>query len=189
MTNRRIVFSTTERTNLVHIEKADAAISVRWFNDARITQHLGHHDWPMQLSDSEKYYANAYTNRDQLVLGIQHKVSKALIGTTGLHNIHRTNQTAVFGIVIGDVSFHKQGLGREVVNIMCDLAFKRLKLRSVTLQVLASNPHAVTCYRACGFEEVGRLPQHLFRDGVFVDEITMCRWRDGRPVSSENVLQ
>ncbi len=185
---KRIVFFTTERTNLVQIEVADAATSVHWFNNAAITKHLGRHHWPMAQSESEQYYTDAYAKHDRLLLGIQHRESGTLIGTTGLHSIQRTNQTAVFGIVIGDTSFHRQGLGREVLNAMCDIAFNRLNLRSVTLQVLGSNPHAITCYTKCGFIEVGRLPQHLYRDGIFVDEITMCRWRDGRPPSRETVF-
>ncbi len=176
MTNR-IVFFKTPRIDLVHLEASDAATSVAWFNNGDITRFLGRHDWPMALSDAEKYYTDAYAKRDQLILGIFDRASCTLIGTTGLHSINRTDQTAVFGIVIGNPEFHNKKIGAEVLEAMCSIAFTRLNLRAVSLMVLGNNEWAIKCYTTCGFTEVGKLPEHIFRDGVFVDEIIMLRKR------------
>ncbi len=32
---------------------------------------------------------------------------------------------------------------------------------------------AIACYRECGFQEEGRLRQHVYRDGRFWDELVM----------------
>lgn len=176
MTNR-IVFFQTPRTDLVQLTVADAATSVTWFNDGAITRYLARHDWPMAQADAEQYYTEAYSKRDKLILGIHDRESATLIGTTGLHSINRTDQTAVFGIVIGNPDFHNKKIGREVLEAMCLIAFTRLNLRAVSLMVLGNNPRGVRCYQSCGFMEVGRLPAHIFRDGEYVDEIIMLRKR------------
>ena len=42
----------------------------------------------------------------------------------------------------------------------------------------ATNERAIRCYRACGFVEEGRLRQHDYSDGAYVDVVAMGILRD-----------
>jgi RimJ/RimL family protein N-acetyltransferase len=184
MTNRT-VFLTTKQTDLVQLIAADAAVVLPWLNNHRITQYLSRGDRPVGLEEEEKFLTNLYEQKNKIVLGIWHRETDKLIGMTGLHLIDSVNQTASFGIMIGDESFHAQGVGSEVVTAMCTHAFNWLNLRNVKLDVLGSNPRAVCCYQRCGFYEVGRYPEHIFKNGVWVDEIHMLVRRDDFKLSHE----
>jgi [ribosomal protein S5]-alanine N-acetyltransferase len=57
---------------------------------------------------------------------------------------------------------------------MIDVAFGRLNLRKVSLDVLASNERALAMYRTLGFSEEGRFVDHVFVDGAGHDVIRMA---------------
>ena len=57
---------------------------------------------------------------------------------------------------------------------MIDVAFGRLNLRKVSLDVLASNERALAMYRTLGFSEEGRFVDQVFVDGAEHDVIRMA---------------
>lgn len=172
MTNRT-VFIRGEQVDLVILGKADAATTHHWFNDESITRFLTRGSLPMTEDQAADYYSQAASNHSELVLGIWHQEEQTLIGTTGLHDIDYLNQTAELGIVIGVHSYHSQGIGREVVELLCTHAFHTLNLRHVLLRVYGNNAGAIACYQGCGFKEVGRLPEFIFKAGAWQDVVYM----------------
>ncbi len=181
----RTVFLTTKTTDLVHLTVADAPAILPWLNNHDITRFLNRGDRPLALAEEEKFLGSLYTERNKLVLGIWHKEAEKLIGMTGLHSINPINQTAVFGITIGDTDFHNQGIGQAVLSAMCSHAFNWLNLRNVVLHVLGNNPRAITCYTRVGFTEVGNYSAFVFKDGEWVDEIHMLLRRENFLLSLE----
>ena len=57
---------------------------------------------------------------------------------------------------------------------MIAVAFGRLNLHKVSLEVLASNERAVSMYRSLGFAEEGRFAEQVFVDGKYEDVIRMA---------------
>lgn len=61
------------------------------------------------------------------------------------------------GFVIVDDSKRGCGLGKSLVSMAIDYAFKVLKAAKVSLGVFENNLSAIHCYEAAGFQRVSRL--------------------------------
>ena len=70
-----------------------------------------------------------------------------------------------------------KGVGKELMRAIVDLADNWLNLTRLELEVYADNQAAIRLYERFGFEVEGKLRQHAFRDGQFVDSIVMGRIR------------
>jgi diamine N-acetyltransferase len=95
------------------------------------------------------------------------------LGLTTLRDIDWINRTAMFGIWIAPEA-QGSGAGKSACVQMIDVAFGRLNLRKVSLDVLASNERALAMYRTLGFSEEGRFVDQVFVDGAGHDVIRMA---------------
>jgi len=96
-----------------------------------------------------------------------------LIGVVYLTNINWIHRRAEFSIWIGNKSHQGKGYGKLAAKLILQHAFNDLNLHSLFLTVLQSNSRAIELYKKIGFIESGRLPEYLFKDGVYVDMISM----------------
>ncbi len=106
------------------------------------------------------------------------EVDGLVVGRCGLMGIDPTHRTAMLGIGIGDPAYWGRGYGREAVRLLLDYAFRLRNLRRVWLWVHADNERAIRAYRACGFLEEGRLREHVWSNGRYVDAVYMGVLRD-----------
>ncbi|MEP7200047.1 MAG: GNAT family protein [Chloroflexota bacterium] len=104
------------------------------------------------------------------------------IGQCGLRQpdgtVDTTAQTFELGIGIGDKDYWGKGYGRDAVRVLLDYAFRLRNAHKVWLRVNGTNERAIRAYRACGFVEEGRLRQHVWGDGQYVDLVYMGVLRD-----------
>jgi putative acetyltransferase len=70
-----------------------------------------------------------------------------------------------------------RGVGTALLGAVIDLADRWLQLRRLELQVYADNAAGIALYVRHGFIEEGRHRDFAFRDGVFVDALTLARLR------------
>lgn len=101
------------------------------------------------------------------------EVDGRFVGQCGLAAIEETHRTAMLGIAIGDRECWGRGYGREAVRLLLDYAFRLRNLRRVWLWVHADNARAIAAYRASGFVEEGRLREHVWSNGRYVDAVQM----------------
>lgn len=71
-----------------------------------------------------------------------------------------------------------KGVGRQAVRLLLDDAFRHPNLGKVWLRVHSSNDRAIRCHTACGFSEEGRLRDHVWSDGRYVDLLLMSVFGD-----------
>jgi len=173
MITQRDTFLSGTIIDLVLLEAEDNVTMMQWVNNPLVNKFLSRGATPMTLQLEDAFIANAYKKPDNVVFGIWHIKDKKLIGNTGLHSINQLDQTATFGIVIGNEDYWGNGHGTEVLTLMLDYAFTRRNLRSLTLSVLGNNPRGKKCYEKCSFVEAGRYPNHVFKEGQWHDEIFM----------------
>jgi len=100
------------------------------------------------------------------------------IGQCGLMHPNPTAHTVELGITIGDKAYWGRGYGREVIRLLLDYAFRLRNYRRVWLWVHADNERGRRAYRACGFVEEGRLRQHVYSHGRYVDAVYMGLLRE-----------
>jgi RimJ/RimL family protein N-acetyltransferase len=95
------------------------------------------------------------------------------IGHCALFQFDAAARTCSLGITIGDKDYWGRGYGRDAVRLLLDYAFRLRNVRRVHLSVNGANERALRAYLACGFVEEGRLRQHLWSAGRYVDLVQM----------------
>lgn len=95
------------------------------------------------------------------------------IGSCGLFHFDDIAHTCELGIGIGDSGYWGRGYGRDAVLTLLRYAFRQRNLHKVWLTVNATNERAIRSYTSCGFVEEGRMRQHVWSDGRYVDLVYM----------------
>jgi RimJ/RimL family protein N-acetyltransferase len=166
-----------ERTYLRPLEPADAARIVPWLNDPEVTRYTLRY-LPVSVADEQEFIERMRRSERDVVLGVVARGSDALIGMTGLHQIHPSNRHAMFGVAIGDRSAWGQGHGTEATALLVGYAFDSLNLNRVWLQVFVDNERGVRTFKRVGFKKEGVQRQEVFRDGRYHDTLMMAILRE-----------
>ena len=95
------------------------------------------------------------------------------IGQCALFQFDQVARTCELGITIGDKDYWGQAYGREAIELLLDYGFRFHNLHRVFLSVNGDNERAIRAYRACGFQEEGRLRAHVWSDNAYVDLVYM----------------
>lgn len=149
--------------------EGDAAKYIKWMNDKavnfgqynRVVGSKSDLTWLYQPPDHMQRYAMVLSGSDEL------------IGSISIHNIDHLNRNAFIGIFIGEAAHRGKGYGAEAIRLILEYGFNTLNLHCILLTVAADIGEAVACYKKVGFRELGRLPEHVFKDGKYVDKLYM----------------
>ena len=95
------------------------------------------------------------------------------IGQCALFNFDSVARTSEIGITIGDKKYLSRGFGREAIQLLVEYGFVHRNLRKIWLHVHAQNERAQRAYSACGFNEEGRLRDHVWSNGRYDDLLVM----------------
>jgi RimJ/RimL family protein N-acetyltransferase len=82
-------------------------------------------------------------------------------------------QSCALGITIGDKGYWGRGYGTDAIRLLLDYAFRLRNIRRIYLTVNSTNERAIGAYRRCGFVEEGRLRQHVWSAGQYIDLVNM----------------
>jgi RimJ/RimL family protein N-acetyltransferase len=178
---------TGELVTLRPIETDDYPALAVFANDVEL-ELLGGGDppTPTPQASTAAAYEQRRENPDSVNFAITaNEAAGRLIGQCGLWRHDQLGRTVELGITIGVREYWGRGYGREAVALLVDYAFRLRNMRKVHLSVLASNDRAIRSYTAVGFVEEGRLREHVWSDGAYVDLVLMGRIRhpedDPRP--------
>lgn len=95
------------------------------------------------------------------------------IGYCGLSNISRTNSSAEYYILIGDVEYWNRGIGTMAGFRTLAHGFNKLGLHRIGLTVSSPNSGAVRSYEKIGFHREGVMREACNRENAFHDKIIM----------------
>lgn len=103
-------------------------------------------------------------------------------GSAGLHPAPqlRRRHAAHLGISVAPQA-QGQGVGRALMQALCDYADGWAHLLRLELTVFTDNTRAIALYRRCGFETEGTHRAYALRDGVYVDALAMARLHPNPP--------
>lgn len=171
-----------ESIGLGPLRRELASTYQRWMNDLAVIRTLAQPRRPVTL-DAEYGWLNGALTSGDATFTIFELDTLRPIGNTGLHDIHATNGTCEFGIVIGERDAWGKGYGTEATRLMLAYAFDVLGLYNVKLAVYANNVRAIRTYERVGFKHVGRIrgAQRIGRERI--DEIIMDAVADDFPPS------
>jgi RimJ/RimL family protein N-acetyltransferase len=77
------------------------------------------------------------------------------------------------GIIIKQ-GYRDIGIGTEILKLLITQARER-GLKMATLRVFETNKRAKHVYKKLGFRECGRVPGEIFKNGQYIDHITMVK--------------
>ena len=96
----------------------------------------------------------------------------AMVGSAYIRDIEKINKSCGIG---ANVLRNKRGngYGAKIYDILINYIFNFLNMNRIWLQVLDSNQPAINLYKKKGFKIEGRLNEAVFRDGKYMDLISM----------------
>jgi putative acetyltransferase len=106
-----------------------------------------------------------------------------VVGSAGLHPVGpslRRRHAMMLGITVAGHA-QRQGVGRALMQAMCDYADRWAQVLRIELTVFADNAPAIALYRGFGFEVEGTHRAYALRDGVFCDALAMARLHPHAP--------
>ena len=101
------------------------------------------------------------------------EVAGTLVGRCGMFSFDHVARNAEVGLGLGP-DHRGKGYGREVLGLLLDYGFTYRNLHRVWLQCSAGNGRAIRCYTAAGFVEEGRMREHAWINGAYVDMVRMA---------------
>lgn len=167
------------RVTLRALARADMATMLQFSQDVEV-ELLSGGDPPIPSTREswEKWFDERLSKEQKDSANFAIETDGHMIGMCGLWHFNLHSQTCHLGITIGERDYWGRGYGREAIGLLLDYAFRLRNFRKVALDTGSTNERAIRCYRACGFVEEGRLRQHLWVDGQYVDEVHMGILRD-----------
>ena len=106
-----------------------------------------------------------------------------MLGVQTFQNRPRRRHVGAIGMGVHD-EWQGKGIGTALMRAGLDLADNWLNLTRLELEVYTDNEPAIRLYERFGFEREGRLRQHAFRDGRYVDSYMMARLRPSGDVTT-----
>lgn len=102
-----------------------------------------------------------------------------VVGMAGLH-IYRGRRAHVGSLGMNvDEGFQNRGVGSALLHAILDLADNWYNLYRLELEVWADNAAAIHLYEKFGFVVEGTHRAYGFRDGAYIDALSMARLHPG----------
>lgn len=127
--------------------------------------------WPLTLADFGEFYDRMVRGKEAAEFAID--VDGELVGRCGMFGVDELSRHAEVGISFGP-GHRGKGYGRDAIRVLLRYGFAHRNLHRVWLETTATNVAAVRAYTAAGFVEEGRLREHAWVDGRYVDVVRMA---------------
>lgn len=144
-----------------------------WLNDPEVSRWLKVGDLPITRGAEEEYFRKADMPGDTEISFAIETLEGVHIGFSGLIRIDWRSRVAYTGSVIGRRELWGTGLGTDAARVRTRYAFEALGLRMLIAEVMDVNPASLAMLAKVGYQEVGRIPQRLWKRGAYRDQVIM----------------
>lgn len=163
-----------EKLSLRPITDADTPDVVRWRNDPEVWKYFlfrepftpeMHRDWLKNKVETGKVIQYIIVERE----------SGKSVGSVYFRDVDEKNESAEYGIFIGEARARSRGLGTETARLFTAFGLNVLRLHRISLKVLGDNNVARRSYEKAGFQTEGVFRDYVKLDGKFTDVVFMAR--------------
>lgn len=163
-----------EKLSLRPITDADTDDIVRWRNDPAVRQFFlfretftpgMHRRWLQDKVETGKVIQYMIVERAR----------GASVGSVYFRDVDPVNESAEYGIFIGEAWARGHGLGTETARLFTRFGLDVLRLHRISLKVLGENNIARHSYEKAGFRTEGVFRDYVKLDGVFTDVVFMSQ--------------
>lgn len=166
-----------EKVSLGILLKEDLRKSWMWFNERSTVRYMFNSAYFTLPEEEEELYEDLKKNKEKAPLfAVVKNGEEKLIGIAGFNWI---NWQARWGEILYYLApeEREKGYGSEIVKLLCDYAFEHLNLRKVWAKVHADNIASIKVLEKNGFKLAGKLKDHVWSDGRYIDELIYERFR------------
>jgi diamine N-acetyltransferase len=158
------------------IEREDIPRCVRWVNDPEVIRYTSL-NLPFSQAMEEKWFDRQLeipaAKGQTLAIEVRVGIEWIHVGNTSLFGFEQIDNSAEFGIMIGEKEYWNKGYGRETALLMLKHGFEDLNLNRIYLHVFTENSRGIKAYEAAGYIKEGVLRQAMYKNGKYNDVLLM----------------
>jgi|TARA_B110000495_G_scaffold165008_1_gene150694 RimJ/RimL family protein N-acetyltransferase len=166
--NPKNILLSGKRVNFKRIEKSDLKILQKWRNSDEIWQFNTQFTLLNMINQKEWYEQNTQKISDRIMFMITNKIGKS-IGICGLINLNSKDHSASIAIIIGEKKHHNRGFGQEILKLLLNYGFSKLKLHRIESDVFEYNENSLHLFKKMNFKQEVVLRDSLWRKGKWWD--------------------
>lgn len=155
----------------------DTPLIVKWRNNPAVKQNfIFRQTFTEEMHN--KWMRDKVASGEVVQYIIEDRTSGMPVGSVYMRDVDLANQSAEYGIFIGEDDARGKGLGSETARLFLDYAFNVMNLHRVSLRVLSGNYGAERSYEKAGFKREGVFRDMVILDGEYRDVIFMAALAD-----------
>ena len=153
--------------NLRPLESKDAELTLSWRLSSR-SRYLN--AGAQSVEAQEKWISSRANSEFNFIIELKDETSVGMISLIDINNTHRRAEPSRF-LIGNEKAVEGAPAAAEAMKLLFGFAFDELKLLRMYGTVAADNTKMTTWNKFLGMKEEGRLRNHLFLDGKFMDAI------------------
>ena len=157
-----------KKVDLRPTEESDYPLIHAWMNHPEVWRYMDY-ELPYSLADVKEDIERSRQEGNPFTILVRNRP----IGRIGLNQFRRRDRICALYMFIGEPAFWGAGYAHDAVMTLLAYAFDRFDLHQVELRTLADNNRAIGMYERCGFVQEGRLRERSWKQGQWVDHVTM----------------
>ncbi|OGV51858.1 MAG: hypothetical protein A2X49_03560 [Lentisphaerae bacterium GWF2_52_8] len=154
------------RLRALTVDDADATWSFR--NDPETKALFLGNVMPNSLSQERQWLSGLPGLEPRTISWGVENTQRELVGFCQIKHIDYFARHGEFSILVGP-DYRGNGFGKAATEAVLAYCFGSLNLRKVYLYVSVTNQRAAQLYASLGFQKVGTLKEHAYRDGKYLD--------------------
>lgn len=169
-----------KRVNFNKITKNDLKTLQRWRNSSEVWQYNTQYILLNMINQKQWYDQNIQKNSDRIMFMVTNKIGES-IGVCGLIHMNPKDKNASVAIMIGEKKYHNKGLGIEILQLLVNYGFTKIKLHRIEAKIFAYNQISVHLFKKMNFKQEVIMRDSLWRQGKWWDVYTFSLIQSGMP--------
>ncbi len=171
---------------LREIELSDVSTRyLSWMNDKDVNQYLESRFAVHTLESLGNFVRKRRESEFEWMFAICASESDLHIGNIKLGPVNTHHGVGEIGLLLGEKSWHRGGVGTQAIGLVVDFAFNVLGLRRLTTGMYSENLGSFRAFQKCGFSLEGTLKEHYKFDDTYLDGFRMGLLRENRNDANE----
>jgi len=162
-----------EKLSLRPITDADTADIVRWRNDPEVWKNFLFRE-PFTPELHRAWLRDKVETGRVIQYIIVERESGQSVGSVYFRDVDEKNESAEYGIFIGEARARSRGLGTETARLFTAFGLNVLRLHRISLKVLGDNAIARRSYEKAGFRTEGVFRDYVKLNGQYADVVFMA---------------
>lgn len=162
------------KVSLRPITLSDTDLIVNWRNKPEVrTQFV--YQKPFTAEGHRHWMETKVKTGEVVQFIIVSRETNMPIGSVYFRDIDRENNSAEYGIFIGETECFGKGYGSETAQLFLKFGFEELNLHRIFLRVFSDNIRAIKSYKNAGFIEEGVARDMIYQNGKYRNMTFMAK--------------